>query len=159
MQYAIITSCSKKKANICTRADLLYQGQFFKGVKQFANKNQMQLFILSAKYGIIMDETKICPYEQKLRNKQDVKKIKIIAIPIFEHILKIYDKILLIMGNLYRLVFSEFLIRPEIIIFEDNRGSGGFNQLIQKLNSLSRIQVEEILKNKRISINDLVKII
>ena len=65
-KYLIILSCSKRKkrvSNVC--AIDLYDGPFFRIIRKNKPKN-LDILILSAKYGLIEYNEKISYYEQKM---------------------------------------------------------------------------------------------
>ena len=143
----VITSCSKKKEQKASRAEDLYKGQFFLGVKKFCEKNSFDLMILSAKYGLIKDEI-IEPYEQRLQyTKKDINRLRALAFPKFKDLIPKYDYIIFLMGKIYASVLST--TSPKIRYATDPTGSGGFNQLIVKLNNLSKEEFISMVKQKK----------
>jgi hypothetical protein len=150
----VITSCSKKKEKNANRALDLYKGQFFLGVKKFCEKNCFDLMVLSAKYGLIKDEI-IEPYEQRLQNtKRDINRLRALAFPKFKDLIPKYDYIIFLMGKTYASVLNT--ISPKIRYATDPTGSGGFNQLIVKLNNLSKGEfISLINQNKTFSRFDI----
>ena len=147
VKILVITSCSKKKAPSARSAINLYKGQFFLGVKSFCEKNNFELMILSAKYGLIKDEI-IAPYEQRLKNtKKDINRLHAIAFPKFKDLIPKYDYIIFLMGKTY--VSALNTTSPKIRYATDPTGSGGFNQLIVKLNNLSKEKFISLIKQKK----------
>jgi len=103
--------------------------------------------ILSAKYGLIKDEI-IEPYEQRLQNtKTDIERLRALALPKFEDLVPKYDYIIFLMGKTYASVLN--ITSPKIRYATDPTRSGGFNQLIVKLNNLSKEQFIELIKYKK----------
>ena len=143
----VITSCSKKKEQKAKKAVDLYKGQFFLGIKRFCEKNDFDLMVLSAKYGLIKDEI-IAPYEQRLKNtKKDINRLHAIAFPKFKDLIPKYDYIIFLMGKTYVSVLNTN--SPKIRYATDPTGSGGFNQLIVKLNNLSKEGFISLIKQKK----------
>ncbi len=143
----VITSCSKKKEQKASRVADLYKGQFFLGVKEFCKKNGFDLMVLSAKYGLIKDEI-IEPYEQRLHNtKKDINRLRSLAFPKFKDLIPKYDYIIFLMGKTYASVLNT--TSPKICYATDPTGSGGFNQLIVKLNKLSKEKFIALIKEKK----------
>ena len=72
-----------------------------------------------------------------MRTKKDARALKPTLEPLLPTILKEYDIIILLMGNLYESVFIDYLGGPlavKFVLSADHRGSGGYNQLITRLN-------------------------
>jgi hypothetical protein len=139
-QTLVITSCCKKKLDYPAPARELYQGQLFKIVCEYAEKNNYDLIILSAKYGLIALNDVIEPYDQQLKS---VKDAKIMAERIYDSlavILSSYKKIIVIMGKYYRRAIEDMLkfwanVTPEASyeIITDKRGIGGLKQRVKQL--------------------------
>jgi hypothetical protein len=72
-KIALITACSKKKLLRTAPAKKLYQGSMFKKAGCIAEKIHADFFILSAKYGLIGENTIIRPYDTVIRYKKDIK--------------------------------------------------------------------------------------
>jgi hypothetical protein len=145
MKIAIITSCSKRKLEtiIPTKAIDLYQGQFFLGVKSLASVLKADLFIISAKYGWVPSDRLILPYNQRINTLSEARKIGIkIESNLLE--LKAYDLIIILAGAKYIEALKPIQDWHNVIIGEDNRGCGGFNQLIHSLNHHQAV-LEKIL--------------
>ena len=60
-------ACSKKKTSYKTKARELYQGPLFKKALRYAEQHYLQVYILSAKYGIVDLEEVIAPYDKTLK--------------------------------------------------------------------------------------------
>ena len=141
MKICILTSCSKRKLPGRARAGELYRGQFFTQVRMLSKTVDAELFILSAKYGLIAEDREIEPYDQRLKTKADARALKPTLTPLLPEIIKKCDLILLLMGNLYESVFADYLSgahKAKFVLSEDHRGSGGYNQLISQLCALSK---------------------
>jgi len=74
----VITSCSSRKKHTTKKIDCYerYNGQLFNMIKKFVEKNQYDLLILSAKYGLLKPKDKINYYNKKIRNKEDIILLK-----------------------------------------------------------------------------------
>ena len=68
----VLTSCSfkKKKTKSAIKAKELYEGDFFKKVKNFASLNNFDLKIISAKYGLVDSNDSISYYDLKIKKKE-----------------------------------------------------------------------------------------
>jgi cytoplasmic iron level regulating protein YaaA (DUF328/UPF0246 family) len=73
MKIAIITSCSKEKGPGENIARSLYTGQFFQAINKLALRYNAELYILSAKYGLISAQKRIKPYDQRIETREDIK--------------------------------------------------------------------------------------
>ena len=78
IKYSVFIGCGKKKRSRGTRAETLYIGTYFKLCLALAKTitSEKDIYILSAKYGLIPLEKEIEPYEEKItsKNKEDRKK-------------------------------------------------------------------------------------
>ena len=64
----LIVACSKNKSNISRgKARDLYTGQLFLKSAAYADKHGLELYIVSAKYGLIKGDTIINTYNEKLK--------------------------------------------------------------------------------------------
>lgn len=145
----VITGCSKKKGTKPAAAETLYQGQFFKGVVQYTKRNGCDLWILSAKHGLVPSTEIIAPYQKRIESKRDVEELRRITRHKIMDFLENYDTIFLLMGSIYRDVFEEFLTNPKIISARDDRGNGGFNQLAVLLNKVPGCLVNHLRHENR----------
>lgn len=64
----IFIGCGKKKNNTACKAELMYQGIFFKTCLQYAKTFKDHIYILSAKYGILELDEIISPYDKTLNS-------------------------------------------------------------------------------------------
>ena len=64
----IFIGCGKRKNVIKCRAEEMYQGNFFRTCLQYAKTLGGDIYILSAKYGILDLDTIIFPYDKTLNN-------------------------------------------------------------------------------------------
>jgi hypothetical protein len=132
MKIAVITSCSKNKSEFSGPAWLVNRGQLLRLVIDYSNLINADLFILSAKFGLINADTKIEPYNQKLKTKNDISRIQVQANKKFDQLVQHYDNIIIIMGRFYRSVFYD-LSNKKIMIIDDPRGIGGYYQRVVEL--------------------------
>jgi cytoplasmic iron level regulating protein YaaA (DUF328/UPF0246 family) len=138
LKIAIITSCSKEKGSAEAIARNLYTGQFFQAINKLALRYNAELYILSAKYGLISAQKRIKPYDQRIETREDIKRLKTTLEPLMQQILAANDIVLLLMGRDYQSVFEAYFTEPKIIRSEDKRGIGGFKQLAYQLNQQSK---------------------
>ena len=100
----ILTGCSKNKLNTEQEvpAEELYTGTLFRFVKEYADSINADLYIISAKYGLISRNTLIKTYDKVLRTYADAESLR----PEIERELSLlhggYDQILVIAGDKYR---------------------------------------------------------
>ena len=75
----VLISCVSKKHNYPCKAVEMYISPLFKGAYKYAKIiNADKIFILSAKYGLLDEDTLITPYNETLNTKSD-KEIRIWA--------------------------------------------------------------------------------
>lgn len=107
MKTIILISCGAKKENTPQKAEDLYIGGYFKKILAYAeylsNKNNAEIFILSAKYGVLELNEIIKPYDLTLKNKDEkYKKIwSYKVIKQLENKIKRTDKIIFLAGENY----------------------------------------------------------
>jgi hypothetical protein len=157
-KIAVITSCSKQKAKFACSAFEFYRGQFFQAVKNFTFKHDFDLWLVSAKYGLIGDEI-VFPYDRKLKkSKAEQARIKDLVYPRFHEIEAQYDKIIVLMGKTYRDTLPE---SSKIIFGTDHRGSGGYKQLIKILSQFPYKKVKTFFQNqqKEFTVTDLRRVL
>lgn len=72
MKTVILIACGKDKKNIASEAKDLYQGSYFKKTLEYAyilsKKHKADIYILSAKYGLLELDTIISPYNFTLND-------------------------------------------------------------------------------------------
>lgn len=141
----VITNCSAKKALNPNIAEKLYQGQLFKMVKKFAHVNRFDLGIISGKYGFIMGNKLIKPYDLKMKSKKDINRIKEQVNSELGQIQAKYSKIILILNKIYRKAIKDLETNRKYLIVKDNRGQGGYYQLIHKLIKLTKKELYRFL--------------
>lgn len=129
MEIAIIVSCSKNKQKGTMEASRLYTGQFFSLVSIIAKRINADLYILSAKYGLIPSTKVISDYDQRINSHSDIQRVK--QQSDFSQLDK-YHYVVLFMGDLYTKVFEDYT-HAGLITTEDHRGSGGYLQIVSML--------------------------
>ena len=142
LKVLFLAGCSQKKLNYPAPAIELNQGQLFRGIKKLTMSNNFDLKILSGKYGLLDSNEVISPYNQKIRTKKDILRIRRKIFPKMLKTIERYDLIIVIMGKNYREVI-EPLFNNKFIIIYDKRGIGGYLSLISWFNKL---QTDQLLK-------------
>lgn len=136
----IITSCSKKKNEIKSilKASERYIGQMFKATKKFAEINQYDLLIISAKYGLLKPESKIDNYNKRIQNKTQAIDLRAEVNLKLQEIIERerYSRIIIIMGKMYRFII-ENLIDERFIILQSKNGIFDYLKKLSKLNNIS----------------------
>ncbi|MBA7467105.1 hypothetical protein ES707_02301 [subsurface metagenome] len=145
----IIAGCSQKKLNCAAPAIELNQGQLFRSIKKLAKAHNFDLKILSGKYGLLDSDQIISPYNQKIRTKKDVLRVRRIITPRLIEIHDYYDLIIVILGKKY-LEVIEPLIDNKFLILYDRRGIGGYLSLFSKYNKLPKNQLLKELEKFRV---------
>ncbi|MHA1280971.1 MAG: DUF6884 domain-containing protein [Promethearchaeota archaeon] len=160
----VLTSCSYKKKKGKMKAIDLYQGDFFKLVKKFAFLNNFDIQIISAKYGLLTPNSIIENYDKKLKDKEDIIRLRNLVEPRLRILIKKknYDKILVFMGEDYKKVIEPLLKTENVkfIIFFDKRGLGGYLSLMKTLLKLNKGKLLKLIfnqDNKIITINTIEK--
>ena len=103
-----LVACGAKKKATAAPAKDLYNSSLFKKSKSFVESKCDKWFILSAKYGLLLPEQVVEPYNETLKS-YSVKERAIWAESVFEDISKHInsgDKIIFLAGNCY----GQFLI-------------------------------------------------
>lgn len=70
----IFIGCVKKKLNYPEKAKNIYISDFFKKSYEFAETYNGNIYILSAKYGLLTPDTVIAPYDKTLNNMSEKQK-------------------------------------------------------------------------------------
>jgi hypothetical protein len=135
----VILACSQKKGPKPMPARDLYLGSLFKLGRKYAEVNHFDYIIISAKHGLLRPEEIIAPYDQRIANLNDVRRIRELVLPSLQEILPQYEKIIVIGGNLYRKVL-EPLKSDRFEEISDSRGIGGILQQLKR-----RIEVSFLL--------------
>lgn len=149
IKVCVIAGCSQKKLRKPAPAIELNQGQLFRAIKKLAIKNKFDLKILSGRYGLLDADEIIAPYNQKIRTKKDISKIRIKVLPKLISLWKSYNIIIVIMGKNYRAVLEPLFDNKFIVVY-DKRGIGGYLSLLSKYNKLTTEQFLKEIEQFRI---------
>ncbi len=131
LKTLVILACSQKKGQKPVAARDLYLGSLFKLGRKFAEVHRFDYVIISAKYGLLRPEQVIAPYDQRIANMNDVRRMREMVLPGLKEILQRYEKVVVIGGNLYRKVL-EPIKSPKFEIITDSRGIGGILQRLKQ---------------------------
>ena len=125
----VIAGCSKKKLSNPAPAIDLNQGQLFRSIRKLVIQNQFDLKVLSGKYGLLEPSQVIEPYNQMIKTKNDIIRVREMIAPKIGQIWRDYDMIIVIMGKNYREVLKPFFDSKFYVVY-DKRGIGGYKSLI-----------------------------
>ena len=106
--YLLILPCSKRKKDLAIgRAIEIYDGPFYQILRKY-NKENVDVLILSAKYGLLEGSDIISPYELKM-TPEIAKRLKATTQYRLRTYLraKNYNRILINLGKTYRSVIDE----------------------------------------------------
>ncbi len=131
LKTLVILACSQKKGLKPVAACNLYLGSLFKLGRRFAEVHHFDYVIISAKYGLLSPEQVVSPYDQRIANMSDVRRIREMVVPPLQEIIGNYEKIIVIGGNLYRRVL-EPLKSAKFEEISDSRGIGGILQRLKQ---------------------------
>jgi len=104
---------------------------------------------LSGKYGLLDSNEVISPYNQEIRTKKDILKIRRKVIPKLIKIREDYGLIIVILGKKY-LEVIEPLISAKFLVIYDKRGIGGYLSLFSRYNKLPKNQLLKELEKFRV---------
>lgn len=132
MKKIILISCVKTKQDKKTEAEFLYTSDLFKSSLKYAKQQKPDnIFILSAKYGLLKLSDKIEPYEKTLNNLRKNERIDW-AKSVIEKLKNLTnlekDEFIFLVGKKYR----EFLI-PELVNIKIPMKDLGFGKQLQWL--------------------------
>ncbi len=131
LKTLVILACSQKKGPNPVAARELYLGSLFKLGRKFAEVHHFDYVIISAKYGLLNPEQVIAPYDQRIANLADVRRVREMVISPLQELFQKYEKIIVIGGNLYRKVL-EPLKSAKFEEISDSRGIGGILQQLKR---------------------------
>lgn len=133
----VITSCSKKKDQSVGKMKSAerYCGQLFNLTQKFANKKNYDLLIISAKYGLLKPDDPIENYDIRFQNQKEAIQLRPKVIPQLKEILKEenYERIIIIMGKLYRKVIED-LVDKRFVFLESKNGIFDYLKKMSQLN-------------------------
>ncbi len=113
-----ITGCSKRKKKYPDKVSNFYAGDIFLKSKIFSEKyKNIDLWVISGKYGLIPENEVVFPYNHKLTTKKDIHKIQTQAIFKLNSIITEYNAIFLILSNKYLEVIAPVLENSHIPVF------------------------------------------
>lgn len=128
----VIISCGKKKKDVMSPAYALYQGTYFKLNLAYAEKltkDLKQIYILSAKYGLVSAFQKIEPYNLKMGEKGCIISIKN---QVKELELEDEKDVIVLGGSLYVNICKEVWPNCETPL----RGKGGIGKQLRYLKTV-----------------------
>lgn len=131
MSGCLIISCSKRKINRPGAAINVYDGNFFRILRN--RKPPLDLFILSAKYGLIAAETQIEPYDQIMTKWKAVGIRPTVEKQYEKLVLPNYDNVLILMSNLYLGVLERVADNPQAMRIGANLGVGYQQQFLVEI--------------------------
>lgn len=76
MDTVCLVSCTSKKALYPTTAKSLYKSPLFIGARRFAETRCDSWFILSAKYGLLLPDEKVMPYDESLYQMEESEELE-----------------------------------------------------------------------------------
>jgi hypothetical protein len=117
MKVVLISCVGKKKDYRCKARDL-YDSTWFRLAWRYAKSlNPDEVFILSAKYGLVDQNSVITPYEETLNTKSD-REIKTWADRVMKELRKATnvdrDVFIILAGEKYRRHLIRFLPNPKV---------------------------------------------
>jgi cytoplasmic iron level regulating protein YaaA (DUF328/UPF0246 family) len=142
MKIVVIAGCSKRKLDKPAPAIELNQGQLFQSIKRFCQKHRLEMRILSGKHGILKPSDFIKPYNQKIRTKADIERVRGQINGEMDEIVEGFEKIIIFMGGKYRQTIKPWINGKCRVIF-DKRGIGGYLQLAKQFNEINKKQFLE----------------
>ena len=147
-KIVIIAGCSQKKLNHAAPAMELNQGQLFRSIKKLAQSHDFNLKILSGKHGLLDSHQIIEPYNQEIKTKKDVLRVRRVITSKLIEIHENYDLIIIILGKKYLEVIEPFIDNKFLILY-DKRGIGGYLSLLSQYNKLPKKQLLKELEKFR----------
>ena len=125
----LLISCSKKKKKQRTPlpAIQLYDGPFFKLIRKYIDElDNLDVYIISAKYGLINSSEKIVYYDQRMDKKRAIE-LSARIIKELNRIIDEYDEILINLGKDYLSIFEtdgghHILENPKVEVLDGKIG-------------------------------------
>lgn len=144
----LIIGCSQKKLDYAAPVIDLNQGQLFRSVKKVGLKFNFEIMVLSGMHGLLRSNDVIEPYNNKIRTKTDILRVRRQISEDLLILMDMYDKIIVMMGKAYREVLYPFYNEKFYILY-DKRGIGGYLSLFGRYRQLNLKQfLKEIEKFK-----------
>jgi hypothetical protein len=107
----VVTGCSKTKLtnknSVKAPARKMYQGKLFRAVRDLCETHKLDYVIISSKFGLLKPEDVICGYDEAIRKREDVLRIRPIVEEKLQPLLPHYDKIIVVAGERYREVLQD----------------------------------------------------
>lgn len=105
----VISGCSKLKQPFACEMTQFYLGDIFKKSLEFAQLNQFDFAVISGKLGLILPGEIVELYDQRIKTKKDIARIRLLTIPKLSKFLSNYSTVFLILGNKYFQVIKDLL--------------------------------------------------
>jgi len=124
-----LISCSKTKLNYSTNAKNLYSAStLFKKSFLYAKLRAKQIYILSAKYGLINPNKKISPYNETLQNKTKEERLDW-TMNVLDNLGRLKKlqrryQFIFLCGNIYSHLIKEQLKKQKISFKDPLKGKG-----------------------------------
>ncbi len=103
----------------------------FQAGLELAEKNDWDVYILSAKYGAIPKERFISDYDKTVKTTQDIETLKRKSVLIFRELFKKYGKVVLRLSKNY-LSSIELALNENCYLIFDERGIRGYKQKLSQ---------------------------
>lgn len=131
-KYLLILPCSKKKKQVSVaRAIELYNGPFYQIIRKNYKEN-VDIFIISAKYGLINSNDFISLYDQMMTNERAKELSETVKIDLEKILqLKDYDEIFISLGKTYMGALEE-----SKDLLDNCNVSWGYGQIGERLHQL-----------------------
>ena len=132
--YLLILPCSKKKKRVSiSRAIELYNGPFYQIIRK-NYQEKIDIFIISAKYGLINSNDFISFYDQMMTTER-AKELSGIVKMDLENILRIkdYDEIFINLGKTYMITLED-----SKNLLDNYNVSWGYGQIGERLHQLKK---------------------
>jgi len=144
MRIALISCTSKKKGYKCKAAELYSESARFVLAYEYAKKTCDEVYILSAKYGLISEYEVIEPYNETLRDKSKADR-KAWSLNVLVSIQKKFsldnDEYLILAGNVYIEYLLPYLDKYELPL--KGQRIGNWIPVLRSLLGKDRIDSEE----------------
>ena len=127
----LITFCSSRKRHGCRRAIELYDGPIFKILRR--HKKNFDVFIISAKYGLISENDIICNYDLKMTEKI-AENIRDSVTKKFDKIKDRYERIYINLGRTYMKALKINEMDSSRIVYIDGSIGQRMKQIKELLN-------------------------
>jgi len=154
MSILLVQSCSKSKNRQIEPVEPLelYSGYFFKIIKKAIRDGEFQddidLCVLSAKYGLVNSENKISYYDQRMDADRAAEIRAEITAELHEKVSNQgYDYVVFNLGSEYRSAIGDFSDLSASVQFIDAEGIGCKGHTLKKIIRGDYSQLEDEVKN------------